>query len=44
MCSLCITLLNCVFVCLLFLQDEKAEGFVNIASYNIESAGEHKRK
>ncbi|XP_029982935.1 connector enhancer of kinase suppressor of ras 1 isoform X2 [Sphaeramia orbicularis] len=25
-------------------QDEKAEGFVNIASYNIESAGEHKRK
>lgn len=28
----------------LFLQDEKAEGFVNISSYNIESAGEHKRK
>ncbi|XP_031703468.1 connector enhancer of kinase suppressor of ras 1 isoform X1 [Anarrhichthys ocellatus] len=26
------------------LQDEKAEGFVNITSYNIESAGEHKRK
>ncbi|KAM6917168.1 connector enhancer of kinase suppressor of ras 1 isoform 2-T2 [Lycodopsis pacificus] len=26
------------------LQDEKAEGFVNISSYNIESAGEHKRK
>ncbi|XP_061599874.1 connector enhancer of kinase suppressor of ras 1 isoform X2 [Cololabis saira] len=25
-------------------QDEKAEGLVNIASYNIESAGEHKRK
>ncbi|KAM8913874.1 connector enhancer of kinase suppressor of ras 1 isoform 2-T2 [Spinachia spinachia] len=25
-------------------QDEKAEGFANIASYNIESAGEHKRK
>ncbi|XP_077476641.1 connector enhancer of kinase suppressor of ras 1 [Stigmatopora argus] len=25
-------------------QDEKAEGFVNISSYNIESAGEHKRK
>uniref|UniRef100_A0A3Q2YZ09 Connector enhancer of kinase suppressor of Ras 1 n=1 Tax=Hippocampus comes TaxID=109280 RepID=A0A3Q2YZ09_HIPCM len=25
-------------------QDEKAEGFVNIASYIIESAGEHKRK
>lgn len=25
-------------------QDEKAEGFVNIASYSIESAGEHKRK
>ncbi|XP_078133247.1 connector enhancer of kinase suppressor of ras 1 isoform X3 [Sander vitreus] len=25
-------------------QDEKAEGFVNITSYNIESAGEHKRK
>nr|XP_046269650.1 connector enhancer of kinase suppressor of ras 1 isoform X2 [Scatophagus argus] len=25
-------------------QDEKAEGFMNIASYNIESAGEHKRK
>uniref|UniRef100_A0A8C3A3Y4 Connector enhancer of kinase suppressor of Ras 1 n=1 Tax=Cyclopterus lumpus TaxID=8103 RepID=A0A8C3A3Y4_CYCLU len=25
-------------------QDEKAEGFVNMASYNIESAGEHKRK
>ncbi|XP_037341760.2 connector enhancer of kinase suppressor of ras 1 isoform X1 [Pungitius pungitius] len=25
-------------------QDEKAEGFVKIASYNIESAGEHKRK
>lgn len=29
---------------LLFLQDEKAEGLVNISSYNIESAGEHKRK
>lgn len=28
----------------LFLQDEKAEGFVKISSYNIESAGEHKRK
>lgn len=28
----------------LFLQDEKAEGFVNISSYNIEGAGEHKRK
>lgn len=25
-------------------QDEKAEGFINISSYNIESAGEHKRK
>ncbi|KAK7919039.1 hypothetical protein WMY93_010323 [Mugilogobius chulae] len=25
-------------------QDEKAEGFMNISSYNIESAGEHKRK
>ncbi|XP_068608003.1 connector enhancer of kinase suppressor of ras 1 [Brachionichthys hirsutus] len=25
-------------------QDEKAEGFVNISSYSIESAGEHKRK
>lgn len=25
-------------------QDEKAEGFVDISSYNIESAGEHKRK
>ncbi|XP_022606301.1 connector enhancer of kinase suppressor of ras 1 [Seriola dumerili] len=25
-------------------QDEKAEGLVNIASYSIESAGEHKRK
>nr|XP_019940106.1 PREDICTED: connector enhancer of kinase suppressor of ras 1-like [Paralichthys olivaceus] len=25
-------------------QDEKAEGLVNISSYNIESAGEHKRK
>ncbi|TMS20974.1 CNK3/IPCEF1 fusion protein [Larimichthys crocea] len=25
-------------------QDEKAEGFVNISSYCIESAGEHKRK
>ncbi|KAM8833835.1 connector enhancer of kinase suppressor of ras 1 isoform 2-T2 [Synchiropus picturatus] len=25
-------------------QDDKAEGFVNIASYIIESAGEHKRK
>lgn len=25
-------------------QDDKAEGLVNIASYNIESAGEHKRK
>ncbi|XP_061649889.1 connector enhancer of kinase suppressor of ras 1 isoform X1 [Phyllopteryx taeniolatus] len=25
-------------------QDEKAEGLVNVASYNIESAGEHKRK
>ncbi|KAM6969022.1 connector enhancer of kinase suppressor of ras 1 isoform 2-T2 [Tautogolabrus adspersus] len=25
-------------------QDEKAEGFVNISSYNIEGAGEHKRK
>lgn len=25
-------------------QDEKAEGFVNIASYSIEGAGEHKRK
>ncbi|XP_034715201.1 connector enhancer of kinase suppressor of ras 1 isoform X3 [Etheostoma cragini] len=25
-------------------QDEKAEGFVNIACYNLESAGEHKRK
>ncbi|CAB1446048.1 unnamed protein product [Pleuronectes platessa] len=25
-------------------QDEKAEGMVNISSYNIESAGEHKRK
>ncbi|XP_068437281.1 connector enhancer of kinase suppressor of ras 1 isoform X2 [Clinocottus analis] len=25
-------------------QDEKAEGFVNMSSYNIESAGEHKRK
>ncbi|XP_042356683.1 connector enhancer of kinase suppressor of ras 1 [Plectropomus leopardus] len=25
-------------------QDEKAEGLVNIASYDIESAGEHKRK
>jgi len=27
-----------------FLQDEKAEGFVNMSSYSIESAGEHKRK
>lgn len=27
-----------------FLQDDKAEGLVNIASYSIESAGEHKRK
>uniref|UniRef100_A0A3Q3EJC4 Connector enhancer of kinase suppressor of Ras 1 n=1 Tax=Labrus bergylta TaxID=56723 RepID=A0A3Q3EJC4_9LABR len=26
------------------LQDEKAEGFVNISSFDIESAGEHKRK
>ncbi|XP_061699375.1 connector enhancer of kinase suppressor of ras 1 isoform X2 [Syngnathoides biaculeatus] len=25
-------------------QDEKAEGLVNVASYSIESAGEHKRK
>ncbi|XP_067336535.1 connector enhancer of kinase suppressor of ras 1 isoform X2 [Channa argus] len=25
-------------------QDEKAEGLVNIASYSLESAGEHKRK
>nr|XP_020498371.1 connector enhancer of kinase suppressor of ras 1 [Labrus bergylta] len=25
-------------------QDEKAEGFVNISSFDIESAGEHKRK
>ncbi|XP_056281881.1 connector enhancer of kinase suppressor of ras 1 isoform X2 [Pseudoliparis swirei] len=25
-------------------QDEKAEGFVNMSSYSIESAGEHKRK
>ncbi|XP_017271857.1 connector enhancer of kinase suppressor of ras 1 isoform X2 [Kryptolebias marmoratus] len=25
-------------------QDEKAEGMLNIASYNVESAGEHKRK
>ncbi|CAL9687224.1 unnamed protein product [Knipowitschia caucasica] len=25
-------------------QDVKAEGFINISSYNIESAGEHKRK
>nr|XP_040055792.1 connector enhancer of kinase suppressor of ras 1 isoform X1 [Gasterosteus aculeatus aculeatus] len=25
-------------------QDEKAEGFANISSYSIESAGEHKRK
>ncbi|XP_072313969.1 connector enhancer of kinase suppressor of ras 1 [Eucyclogobius newberryi] len=25
-------------------QDEKAEGFVNVSSYSIESAGEHKRK
>lgn len=25
-------------------QDEKAEGFVNISSYGIEGAGEHKRK
>lgn len=31
-------------VLLFFLQDEKAEGFVNISSYSIESAGEHKRK
>lgn len=27
-----------------FPQDEKAEGLVNISSYTIESAGEHKRK
>ncbi|KAM4723305.1 connector enhancer of kinase suppressor of ras 1 isoform 3-T3 [Anableps anableps] len=26
------------------LQDEKAEGLLNIASYSLESAGEHKRK
>lgn len=26
------------------LQDEKAEGFINVSSYNIEGAGEHKRK
>lgn len=25
-------------------QDDKAEGFIDISSYNIESAGEHKRK
>ncbi|XP_054909261.1 connector enhancer of kinase suppressor of ras 1 isoform X2 [Poeciliopsis prolifica] len=25
-------------------QDEKAEGFLNISSYNLESGGEHKRK
>ncbi|XP_075874011.1 connector enhancer of kinase suppressor of ras 1 isoform X3 [Nelusetta ayraudi] len=25
-------------------QDEKAEGFINVSSYNIEGAGEHKRK
>ncbi|XP_037551256.1 connector enhancer of kinase suppressor of ras 1 [Nematolebias whitei] len=25
-------------------QDEKAEGLLNISSYNVESAGEHKRK
>ncbi|XP_041090088.1 connector enhancer of kinase suppressor of ras 2-like isoform X3 [Polyodon spathula] len=24
--------------------DEKAEGFINVSSYNIESAGDHKRK
>lgn len=37
-----LTLLKCFFF--LFLQDEKAEGLVNVASYSIESAGEHKRK